>query len=192
MTTRAALFLDRDGVINVDYGHVGSVSRWEFIPGIFELARAATVRGMPVIVITNQAGIGRGLYSEEDFHTLTDWMKDQFKNASADITDVYFCPFHPTKGVGKYRKHSVDRKPGPGMLIRAAQDHKIDLSSSVFLGDSETDMLAGRAAGLGRLVLFVPTGSTPETAADVTVSRVIDTIHHLPANPAKSDGIEFP
>lgn len=181
MTGHPALFLDRDGVINIDHGHVGTIDRWDFMPGIFELGRAASALGLMLVVVTNQAGIGRGLYSEADFHTLTNWMKDEFRTAGIVIADVYFCPYHPTEGIGEYRRHSEDRKPGPGMLLRAAREHGIDLGRSTFLGDSETDMIAGRTAGVGRLILLSRHDAGVATAADVIVSGVAEAIQHLPS-----------
>ena len=175
-----ALFLDRDGVINIDYGHVGTIYRWEFMPGIFELCRAASVLGLTILVVTNQAGIGRGLYTESDFHSLMDWMKGKFLDAGVIISGVYFCPYHPTEGIGQYRRHSNDRKPGPGMLLRAAREHGVDLARSVFLGDSETDMLAGRAAGVGQLMLLTSHTTNTCTVADIIVQNVTDAIAHLP------------
>ncbi|MEY5038358.1 MAG: hypothetical protein RL472_1464 [Pseudomonadota bacterium] len=191
MTGRPALFLDRDGVINIDHGHVGTVDRWEFMPGIFELGRAASALGLALLVVTNQAGIGRGLYSEADFHRLTDWMKAEFQAAGIVIADVYFCPYHPTEGIGHYRRHSEDRKPGPGMLLRAAHEHGIDLGRSAFLGDSETDMIAGRAAGVGRLILLSRHGADTATVADVTIGDVAEAIQHLPANPNGSEAVQL-
>jgi D-glycero-D-manno-heptose 1,7-bisphosphate phosphatase len=190
MTGRPALFLDRDGVINIDHGHVGTIDRWEFMPGIFELGMAAGALGLALLVVTNQAGIGRGLYSEADFHRLTDWMKAEFQAAGIVIADVYFCPYHPTEGIGYYRRHSEDRKPGPGMLLRAALEHDIDLSQSIFFGDSETDMIAGRAAGVGRLILLSRNGAGTATVADVTVRDVAEAIQHLPQNPNGSEAVQ--
>ena len=105
-----ALFLDRDGVINHDAGYTSSVENFRFIDGIFNLCRAARQLGYLLIVVTNQAGIGRGYYSEEDFLTLTEWMCDHFKLEGAPIADVFYCPFHPEYGVGDYKKDSFDRK----------------------------------------------------------------------------------
>lgn len=154
MTGNAALFLDRDGVINVDYGYVHRVDQVEFTDGIFELCLAAQARGYLLIVVTNQAGIGRGLFSEADFHRLTEWMKSQFLLREIAITDVFFCPDHPEHGLGAYRRHSPMRKPGPGMLLAAAGRYDLDLSMSVLVGDKLSDVQAGVAAGVGRNVLL--------------------------------------
>jgi D-glycero-D-manno-heptose 1,7-bisphosphate phosphatase len=153
---RRALFLDRDGVINVDHAYVHKQESFEFIEGIFELTRMARELGYLVFVVTNQAGIGRGYYSEEDFLVLTDWMKVQFAARGAAIDAVYFCPYHPQHGVGSYRRESSMRKPAPGMLLQARDEFEIDMAHSVMVGDKRTDMLAGAAAGVGTLIWLNP------------------------------------
>ncbi len=150
-----ALFLDRDGVINIDHGYVHRADQVAWVPGIFDLARAAHQRGLKLIIVTNQAGIGRGFYSEDDFHALMAWIADRFARESAPLTATYFCPFHPD-GIGAYQRASERRKPAPGMLLDAAHDHDIDLARSFLIGDQLTDIEAGRAAGLParQLALF--------------------------------------
>jgi D-glycero-D-manno-heptose 1,7-bisphosphate phosphatase len=151
-----ALFLDRDGVINRDTGHVFRIEEFVWLPGIFDTVRTAKALGLAVIVVTNQAGIAKGLYAEADFHRLTEWMKDQFAAADAALTDVYFCPDHPD-AITEDQTMSC-RKPAPGMLLRAAKDHRLDLRHSVLIGDQESDIEAGRAAVLSRTALFAPEG----------------------------------
>lgn len=151
---RRALFLDRDGVINVDHGYVHRIEDFEFVPGIFELVRAARHRGLLPVVVTNQAGIARGYYDEAQFAELTRWMLARFAAEGAALERVYHCPTHPTEGIGRYRVDSIDRKPGPGMLLKARDELGIDLAGSVVLGDKASDMLAGRAAGAGHLLLL--------------------------------------
>lgn len=149
-----ALFLDRDGVINVDRGYVCREDAFEFVDGIFDVCREASARGFLIVVITNQAGIGRGLYTEHEFLALTDWMCDQFRARGTPIAKVYFCPFHPEHGVGRYKRESIDRKPGPGMILRAAAELGIDLKQSILIGDRDTDVRAGMAAGVGNNILY--------------------------------------
>ena len=153
---RSALFLDRDGVINVDHGYVHKIKDFDFNPGIFNLVRKANLKKYLVIVITNQAGIGRGFFSEEDFHNLMDWVLERFKNKKAKVDDIYFCPFHPLYGKGIYKRKSNLRKPNPGMIIEAAKDYDIHLESSIFVGDKLTDIKAGLAAGVGKNILLNP------------------------------------
>jgi D-glycero-D-manno-heptose 1,7-bisphosphate phosphatase len=161
-----ALFLDRDGVINVDHGYVSRQEDFQFVAGIFDLARAASAAGYLLFVITNQAGIGRGYYTEDDFHRLTEWMCRRFAEEGAPIRKVYFCPTHPTAGIGAYRCESPDRKPNPGMIMRAAREFDIDLSSSVLIGDKHGDIDAGRAAGIGLNVLFEAASGTDASHCD--------------------------
>jgi D-glycero-D-manno-heptose 1,7-bisphosphate phosphatase len=164
-----ALFLDRDGVINVDHGYVASKERWEFIPGIFDLAAEANRRGYLVIVVTNQAGIARGYYSEAQFLELMDWVRQEFAVRQAKLDAVYFCPHHP-EGIGGYRKVCRCRKPAPGMLLRAASERNIDLRSSIFVGDNQTDFQASKAAGVGRFLYF---GSNCDDPA-ITLTSLTD------------------
>lgn len=149
-----ALFLDRDGVINVERGYVHRCESFEFIPGIFELCRAAQGMGYLLVVATNQAGIARGYYSESDFHDLTDWMMAQFKEKGVSITRLYYCPYHPVSGVGAYKCDSPDRKPNPGMLLRAQADLDLDLGASILIGDKLSDIEAGCTAGVGTQILL--------------------------------------
>lgn len=144
-----ALFLDRDGVINHDDGYTSRPEDFEFTDGIFDLCRAAQRLGYLLIVVTNQAGIGRGYYSEQDFLTLTAWMCARFEAEGAPITEVFFCPDHPEHGIGAYKKDSFDRKPNPGMLLRAAEKYRILMKNSIIVGDKDTDMQAGERAGVG-------------------------------------------
>ena len=156
---RPALFLDRDGVINVDHGYVHTPEDFVFIEGIFDLVSTANRLGYLVIVITNQAGIGRGYYTEDDFHRIMQWMNMCFEARDGHIHAVYFCPYHPEYGLGIYRKSSIYRKPAPGMILQARNEHDIDLSLSILIGDKATDIEAGEAAGVGTLLHFSPTNS---------------------------------
>ena len=143
---KRALFLDRDGVINVDIGYLHRAEDCVFVPEIFELVRQARKAGYDVFVVTNQAGIARGYYSEETFAAFTNWMLEQFVAEGAPITQVYYCPHHPTAGIGEYGVVCECRKPAPGMLLRAAAEHHVDLRASVMVGDSLTDVQAAKAA----------------------------------------------
>jgi D-glycero-D-manno-heptose 1,7-bisphosphate phosphatase len=155
---RPGLILDRDGVINHDPGYLYRIEDCRFIDGIFPLVRAFRQRGFAVVIATNQAGIGRGLYTEADFLTLMDFMKGEFHRHSADIDAVYHCPYHPQAGVGPYRREHPWRKPGAGMILQAASDLGLDLAASWMIGDKASDMEAGRTAGVGTLV-FLATGN---------------------------------
>lgn len=163
-----ALFLDRDGVINIDHGYVHRVADFEFVDGIFDLARSAVAAGYVLIVVTNQAGIGRGYYTEAQFLALSDWMRAQFAAAGAPITDVYFCPHHPDHGIGVYHRDCPCRKPNPGMIIRAGKDHDLDMRASILVGDTASDIEAANRAGVGRTVLFGQHGATTAAGLEPT------------------------
>lgn len=151
-----ALLLDRDGVINVDHGYVHRIQDFEFVDGIFDLARAAHRARYQLCVITNQAGIARGFYSEKQFHELTAWMCGEFASRGAPIAKVYFSPYHPTEGLGSYRKDDISRKPHPGMILQAQAEFDLDLASSILIGDKASDIRAGIAAGVGHNILLAP------------------------------------
>jgi len=167
--TKKALFLDRDGVINKDYGYVHTIDKFHFMDGIFSLARLASEKGYLIFVVTNQSGIGRGYYSESQFHLLTSWMSERFQEEGAIISKVYFSPYHPKHGIGKYKKDDFSRKPNPGMLLDAINDFDLDPRLCIFIGDSETDINAGLAANIGRNILF----SSSNNSLDICSKQIL-------------------
>lgn len=184
MARRPALFLDRDGVINVDHAYVHRPEDFDFVDGIFDLCREARRLGYRIFVVTNQAGIGRGYYTEQDFHDLTAWMQARLSEQGASVDAVYFSPYHPEHGIGAYKKDSACRKPGPGMLRQAGTDFEIDFARSVLVGDKYSDVQAGVAAGVGWNLLFVQEGIgedrlQPGVTAVLTSLR--DAVAHLHA-----------
>ncbi|MDD5728150.1 MAG: HAD family hydrolase, partial [Victivallales bacterium] len=148
------LFLDRDGVINEEVDYLYRIEDCRFMPGIFELCRTAAANGFLLIVITNQAGIARGYYNEEDLRKLTEWMVAEFSRRGIEIARVYACPHLPTAAREAYRCDCPARKPNPGMLLRAQADFNLDPAECVFIGDRYSDMEAGLRAGVGRLFLL--------------------------------------
>lgn len=149
-----AVFLDRDGVINEDTGYVFRQEEFHFVPGIFQFCRKASDLGYLLIVVTNQAGIARGFYTKEDFLALNEWMACFFAEQGVPLTDVFYCPFHPEKGIGGYKRDSFDRKPKPGMILRAQRKYGIDLSASAMIGDKESDMICAERAGIARRIFL--------------------------------------
>lgn len=139
-----ALFLDRDGTINIDYGYVGSIDRFKFIDSIFDFCAIAQSLGYKIIVITNQSGIARGYYTVQDYEKVTKYMCDEFMHRGIKITDVLYCP----------DLSGPNRKPAPGLFIAARDKHNIDMSKSVSVGDKERDLAAARAAGVIKNFLF--------------------------------------
>ena len=149
---RPALFLDRDGVINIDHGYVGSHERFEWMPGALEAISAATDAGWHVFVVTNQSGVARGHYDEAAVKALHKWMCDEARRFGGTIDDIRYCPYHEAGSVPAYRRASDWRKPQPGMLLDLMQAWELDAARCVLVGDQDTDMEAARAAGIkGRL-----------------------------------------
>ncbi len=155
-----AVFLDRDGVINIERCYVHCREDFHFQEGIFELCRAAQSLGYLLVVVTNQAGIARGYYTESEFLDLTDWMIEEFARQETTIARVYYCPYHPVYGIGRYKYDSPDRKPKPGMLLRAQVDLNLDLAQSILIGDKLSDIQAGTAAAVGTRILLSSGGAT--------------------------------
>lgn len=151
---KKALFLDRDGVINVNTGYLYQPEAVQWIPGIVDLMRAFQQQGYLLIIVTNQSGIGRGYYSEENFHSLTQWMRRYLHQQQVYIDDVFYCPHHPKKAIGQYLQQCDCRKPAPGMLISAIEKWNIANDQSALIGDSWSDIEAGIAAGLSRCYFF--------------------------------------
>ncbi|MFQ6778240.1 MAG: D-glycero-alpha-D-manno-heptose-1,7-bisphosphate 7-phosphatase [Alphaproteobacteria bacterium] len=144
MVKNKALFLDRDGTINVDYGYVGSIDKFEFIDGVFEFCGKAQSLGYKIIVITNQSGIARGYYTVTDYQKVTKYMCDEFLKRGIKITDVFYCP----------ELSGPNRKPEPGLFVAARDKHNIDMIKSVSVGDKQRDLDAAIAAGVVKNFLF--------------------------------------
>ena len=142
-----ALFLDRDGTINLEKNYVHKISDFEFLPGIFNLIKYFHHKEFLIIIIPIQSGIARGYYSEQEFYTLTNWMLAEFEKENIKITKVYFCPHHPD-----FSDACNCRKPKPGMILQAAREYPIDLKNAVLIGDKKRDILAGKNAGVGKNV----------------------------------------
>jgi D-glycero-D-manno-heptose 1,7-bisphosphate phosphatase len=151
------LFLDRDGVINVEVGYLSAVADVVFIEGIFSLCRTAQRLGYKLMVVTNQAGIARGYYTEAAFEELMAWMREELRREGVELDAVYFCPFHPEHGVGEYKREHEDRKPGTGMLRRGAKEFGLELSECVMVGDRCSDIAAANSAGLRQAFLVAGT-----------------------------------
>ena len=141
-----AVFLDRDGVLNVDRGYVHDPKHFELYPGVLGACKSLHESEYKLIVVTNQSGIGRGYYTTQKFLEFTSWIDNIFLAAGAPITATYYCPHHPEEGLGEYRKLCDCRKPAPGMLLRAIREHSIDPRNSLLVGDKISDLEAARGA----------------------------------------------
>ena len=168
-----ALFLDRDGVINIEKNYLYKISEFEFIDGIFDVCRYFQKLDYFIVVITNQAGIARGLYTEDDFIKLNNWMIGEFKSNNINITKVYYCPHHPEFGV-----ECECRKPRPGMILRAKAEIGIDLQNSILVGDKISDVEAGINAGVGRNYLITTASSIKESIYFNKISNIKELVKH--------------
>lgn len=162
---RKALFLDRDGVVNVEKNYLHKIEEFELVEGIAEVCRAYQENGYLIIIVTNQSGISRGLYSEEDFAILSEWMVEHFKTLGITITHIYHCPHH----------ESIDgvcecRKPEPGMFLSAQREYDLDMAHSVMIGDNERDIEAALRAEVGENILL---------STDTTESKANRIVHTL-------------
>ena len=156
-----ALFLDRDGVVNHEIGYLSRAEDVRWMDGIIPLCQTAQSLNYKLVVVTNQSGIGRGLYSEQDFQSLMTFMRTELARDSIILDAVYHCPFHPREGIGEYKREHEDRKPGPGMLLRAARDLSLDLTQSILIGDRCSDIAAANTAGLQQAFLLAGTEEKP-------------------------------
>lgn len=134
-----AIFLDRDGTINVDKNYLYRQEDFEFLPGVIEALKKLKEAGYLLIIITNQSGIARGFYTEADFQKLNAWMKQKLENAGAGIDAVYYCPHHPNAQIEEYRIDCSCRKPKTGLFDQATKDFDIDLDVSYAIGDRLRD-----------------------------------------------------
>ena len=134
-----AIFLDRDGTINVEKNYLYKIEDFEFLPGVVEALKILQDEGYLLIIITNQSGIARGYYTEKDFHILNDWMVSTLKGYGICINAVYYCPHHPDASIEGYRKDCECRKPKFGLFEHAIKDYEIDLSQSYAIGDKIRD-----------------------------------------------------
>ncbi len=141
---RKAVFLDRDGVVNQDYGYVYKKEDFEFVPGLFDYLRHA---GLPAVIITNQSGLGRGYFTQNDLEKLNAFIHEAFAKEGIELLGIYYCPHRPDEGCSC-------RKPSPQMIEQAADEHGIDLENSVMIGDKQSDIDAAKAAGVGKKIAF--------------------------------------
>jgi len=170
---RAAAFIDRDGVINVEHNYVHRIEDFELIDGVAEGLQALAAAGYDLIVITNQAGIARGFYTEADMERLHAHMRSELVARGVRIDAIYHCPHHPQGTVAAYAVSCDCRKPAPGMLLQAARERGIDLSQSVLVGDKISDIEAGRAAGV-MLAVLVRSGHAFDAKAEQAADLVAD------------------
>lgn len=167
-----ALFLDRDGIINEDNGYVYKASDFLFKDEIFEIVKKANECNYRVVVVTNQSGIGRGIYTLDDYQELTKWMLERFAEKNCKIDLVLYASLDPSAD-NPSELEVLRRKPNPGMILEAADTLNIDLENSVLIGDQERDVLAGYAAGIRSLFLLGKESALPGVISFASLSELL-------------------
>jgi len=170
-----AVFLDRDGVINVDAAYVSCVDDFEFIKGTIGALKTLKEAGFLLVLVTNQSGIARGLYSEEDFIKLTEWMDWSLADKGVDLDGIYFCPHHAEHGQGEYKIDCDCRKPKPGMFLEAQKELDIDMAQSYMVGDKASDLQAALNAQVAHPIL-VKSGKAITPEAEKLAEFVADNL----------------
>lgn len=187
MKKNIAVFLDRDGTINEEVGYLDSLDKLKIIPAAYQAVKLINLNGMKAVVITNQAGVAKGLFTEEFVHTVNNIIRSELQKHGADIDKFYYCPHHPEEGKGIYRKNCNCRKPAPGMLLSAAEDLNIDLTKSYFIGDRFRDMETARKVGAKGVLVKTgygeellqddgPDRATPEGRPDHVAADILEAV----------------
>jgi len=170
-----ALFLDRDGIINIDHGYVSKIEDFEFTEGIFELLKLFIKEGYTLFIVTNQSGIGRGYYSQEDFNRLTDWMLDAFKKENITIESVEHCPHAP-------EENCSCRKPNTGMIEAIMSEQTLDLKNSWMIGDKQSDIDLAHNATINHTISI---GNKKIDTSELSFPSILECYHYLEENQAK-------
>lgn len=173
-----AIFLDRDGTLNIDYGYVHEIDNFKFIDGAIDALRELKKMGYMLVLVTNQSGIARGYFSENQFLQLTEWMDWSLAEQDVDLDGIYYCPHHP-EGKGEYKEDCDCRKPKSGMLLQAIKELKIDPTQSIMVGDKVEDLKAGIGAKV-KMNVLVRTGKPVTEEGKRVADYVLDSIFDLP------------
>ena len=171
--SQKALFLDRDGVINHDRGYIFKIDEFDFLDGIFELCKKFIKKNYLIFIITNQSGIARGLYDENDLQKTHTWLSSVFRDKGINITKIYFCPHHPD-----ITGYCDCRKPKPGMIKKACKEFNVDLKNSYFIGDKFSDIQAAKNAGILNRI-FLKSSIYPSKEASKIASKIISSLNEL-------------
>lgn len=174
---RKAAFIDRDGVINVDKGYVNKITDFEYMPGAISGLQELDELGFEIIIVTNQSGIARGYYTEEQFRILSDYIEADLKTNGIQILETFYCPHHPDGTVPEYKQVCRCRKPEPGMILDAALKHGISISESILIGDKDSDIVAGRKAGIQSCFLIETENSDGLCTSIFDVSNMMKRNH---------------
>jgi len=165
-----AFFIDRDGVINKDIGYLHEIEKFEFIDGVIDALLYIQSKGFKLIIVTNQSGIGRGMYSIEDFYKMNNWMINYLRSKQIDILEVFFCPHSP-------EENCYCRKPKPGLFFDAIKKFDIDSNKSWSVGDKETDIVAAQAANIGNTALVRSGHKIDER--NTKANYIVDSLSHI-------------
>jgi D-glycero-D-manno-heptose 1,7-bisphosphate phosphatase len=182
-----AVFLDRDGTINVDSGFIHRPEDFTFIDGAREALLRLKKMGFMLVVVTNQSGIARGLYTEEDVHRLHRYVNRELQRYGVVIDRFYFCPHHPEAVVRRYRKSCACRKPKPGMILQALSDLDIDAAASYLIGDMMRDICAGKDAGVTSILIQPHDGDIDRTVCSERPDYVVHDLLEASAIISRSD-----
>jgi D-glycero-D-manno-heptose 1,7-bisphosphate phosphatase len=178
-----AVFLDRDGVINEEVHYLSRVEDLKLVPGAASAIARLNAVGIPVIIVTNQSGVARGYFSEDQLLEIHQALVSLLARENASIQGIYYSPYHP-KGEGDYKRESDCRKPGPAMLLAASEEYSINLSESILVGDRINDIRAGHAAGTRAIMVRTGHGATetslPDAAeADFIADDLASAVDHI-------------
>ena len=187
MKKNIAVFLDRDGTINEEVGYLDSLEKLKMIPAAYEAIKLINLNGMKAVVISNQAGVAKGFFTEEFVHTVNKRLLALLKKKGAIIDKFYYCPHHPEEGKGVYLQKCHCRKPAPGMMLQAARELNIDLSRSYLVGDRFLDMEAAKNAGAKGILVKTgygedllqddgPDRATPAGKPDFIATDILDAV----------------
>ena len=168
-----AVFLDRDGTITVEKGFVHRTEDLEFVDSAAEMIGCLNRAGYLVVVVTNQSGVARGMYREEDVHRFHRYLNDELQRSGAHIDRFYYCPHLPEAPDPAYRKDCECRKPKPGMVLRAMEEMRIDPRSSYMIGDKARDICAGKKAGLTSILIHEDNDAVDTTWCDEDPDLVV-------------------
>ena len=180
MQKQKAVFLDRDGIINIDHGYVGHYHDFDYVEGVFDMIKHFVAQGFKPIIVTNQSGIARGYFTEADFLNLMKQVQDEFSDQGLPHIPVFYCPHHPEGNLSAYQVMCECRKPKPGMLLNAAKQYAIDLPNSIMIGDSWRDIEAGQAAGV-KWCVYV-SDKAPPLEADSSQVYLVNKLTEIPGS----------
>lgn len=190
MEKNIAVFLDRDGTINEEVGYLDSLDKLKIIPASYKAIKLINLSGMKAVVISNQAGVARGFFTEGFVHEVNNRLLTDLQKNGASIDKFYYCPHHPEDGKGKYLQSCNCRKPAPGMLLQAAQDLNIDLANSYFVGDRFIDMETAKKVGAKGILVKTgygedllqddgPDTATPENRPDFIATDILEAVQWI-------------